>query len=291
MRVLAVGVATLDIVNTVPEYPQEDDELRVDKQEIRRGGNAANTLVVLSQLGHRCSWAGTLADEQDCQLILKDLAKYGIDAQACRQYTAGKVPTSYITLSQSSGSRTIVHYRDLPEYKASDFRCIDTTQFDWVHFEGRNVRETLKMLEYLKQHDPQRPISLEVEKPRDDIESLFPLADVLLFSKAFSLTLGYVDPVSLFTGIRPLNKDALLVCAWAEQGAWLQQPAGRVLHAPAFTPPRIIDTLGAGDVFNAGVIDGLLRGDMADEVLVKAVRLAGKKCGRLGLDCVVEQGD
>ncbi|MEN8178468.1 MAG: PfkB family carbohydrate kinase [Pseudomonadota bacterium] len=291
MRVLAIGVATLDIVNIVPDYPAEDDELRAEGQEIRRGGNATNTLVVLSQLGHQCSWAGTLANDLDSQSILNDLAVYGIDAQACRQYSQGKNPTSYIILSQSSGSRTIVHYRDLPEYLASDFTRIDTAQFDWVHFEGRNVSETREMMRYLKQKDPFRRISLEVEKDRDGMDSLFPLPDLLLFSKAYSLAQGHADAASLFSAIRPCNKQALLVCAWGEQGAWLQHLDGRVDHAPAFSPSRIIDTLGAGDVFNAGMIDGLLRGHTAGEALTDAVRLAGIKCGCRGFDGLVEQND
>jgi ketohexokinase len=36
-------------------------------------------------------------------------------------------------------------------------------------------------------------------------------------------------------------------------------------------------------VLNAGVIDGLLRGFPPGEVVARAVRLAGIKCGRVGL--------
>lgn len=284
MRVLAVGIATLDIVNFVPHYPHEDDELRAERQEIRRGGNATNTLVVLSQLGHQCGWAGTLTDDLDGQFIVNNLAEYGIETQACRLYTRSKIPTSYIILSQSSGSRTIIHYRNLPEYLAEDFTRIDTTQFDWIHFEGRNVSETRKMLRHLKQHDPQRRTSLEVEKNREGMDSLYAFPDLLLFSKAFAQSQGHADPDKLFPAIRPHNRRALLVCAWGDQGAWLQDSEERVVHASAYSPLRVIDTLGAGDVFNAGMIDGLLRGRAADKVLMDAVHLAGVKCGLQGLD-------
>ncbi len=222
----------------------------------------------------------------DGRFVLNDLARYGVETQACRRYGYGKLPTSYITLSQSSGSRTIVHYRDLPEYLASDFTRIDTTQYDWIHFEGRNVSETRQILRYLKRHDPARPISLEVEKNREGMASLFPFPGVLLFSKAFSLAQGHTDPAGLFAAIRPSNEQALLVCAWGDQGAWVQHPEGPVIHAAAFQPPRVIDTLGAGDVFNAGMIDGLMRGYAADKVLMDAVRLAGSEVwsARSGLD-------
>src|SRR5512139_1398226 len=120
-RILAVGNATLDIINTVDGYPAEDMEVRAIAQQIRRGGNAANTLVALNQLGHHSSWAGTLANEPDGSLILADLLRNHINTGAVHTVAHGKVPTSYVALNQRNGSRTIIHYRDLPEYHHSDF--------------------------------------------------------------------------------------------------------------------------------------------------------------------------
>ena len=62
--ILAVGIATLDIINTVERYPYEDSETRASHHRTTRGGNATNTLSVLSQIDHHCHWAGTLIDEQ-----------------------------------------------------------------------------------------------------------------------------------------------------------------------------------------------------------------------------------
>ena len=43
------------------------------------------------------------------------------------------------------------------------------------------------------------------------------------------------------------------------------------------------DSLGAGDVFNAGIIDALLRKSSPEQSLHHAVRLAAAKCTRPGL--------
>jgi ketohexokinase len=50
----------------------------------------------------------------------------------------------------------------------------------------------------------------------------------------------------------------------------------------------LVDTLGAGDVFNAGLIHALLEGEDPRRALALAVELAGRKCGRQGLDGLLE---
>ena len=120
-NILGIGIATLDIINTVDGYPKEDTEVRALSQRVCRGGNATNTLVVLSQLGHCCTWGGVWVDEPDGQRILDDLTHYGINTNPCRVETQGKAPTSYIILNQKNGSRTIVHYRNLLEFNHRSF--------------------------------------------------------------------------------------------------------------------------------------------------------------------------
>ncbi|MCU7872229.1 MAG: ketohexokinase [Candidatus Thiodiazotropha sp. (ex Lucinoma borealis)] len=283
MRVLAVGVATLDIVNNIAAYPQEDDELRALSQRCCRGGNATNTLVVLSQLGHRCSWAGMLGDDPASQQILLDLDNHQVETQWVSVHPGGITPTSYILSSLATGSRTIVHYRDLPEYQTAAFEKIDLTSFDWIHFEGRNVVACEAMLNRVRQATQSVTISLEIEKPREDIERLLPFADVVLISRAYATGRGYEDADQLFKGVRPLAGSALLFAAWGEAGGWLQAADGMSVHQPAYQLPVVVDTLGAGDVFNAGVIDGLMAGLEPAEALAAAVRLAGEKCARQGL--------
>ncbi len=283
-RILAVGNATLDIINVVDSYPSEDQELRARAQHIVRGGNATNTLVVLSQLGHDCAWAGTLADEPDARSILSDLESHRIDTSAVHTAAEGKVPTSYVTLSQASGSRTIIHHRDLDEYSHHDFANIDLSGLEWIHFEGRNLKEVERMLERVKHEHPELPISIEVEKPRPGIERLFHFADLLLFSRDYARAHGYHHADEFLGAMAKQSLTATLSCTWGDAGAWLRTAEGVEMHAPAFPPPMTVDTLGAGDVFNAGIINALVGKEGLESALVKASRLAGKKCGVYGLN-------
>ncbi len=284
-RILAVGIATLDIINEVERYPHEDQEVRALTQQVRRGGNATNTLVVLSQLGHRCSWAGVLVDEPDGRRVRAELDRYAIDCAPCRMLGEGKMPTSYITLSRQSGSRSIVHFRNLPEYAFEDFARVELAGFDWVHFEARNAAETRRMLERIRREHPGLPCSLEVEKPRDGLAALLPLPDVIIYSRAFARQRGFADPHAFLDWAQAQAPRARLFLGWGEHGAYASSGEG-VRHQGAYSPARIVDTLGAGDVLNAGIIDGLVRGLSSAETLSRATRLAGHKCARHGLDAL-----
>ena len=285
-KILAVGIATLDIINTVVRYPIEDSEIRAVSQKKTRGGNATNTLAVLSQLGHQCHWAGVLVDETDTQLIRHDLAQYNIDTQACQQVDNGKMPTSYITLDQHTGSRTIVHFRDCPEYSFSSFKTLDLTAYDWIHFEGRNIAQTRLMLQYLKQHHPDIPCSLEIEKPRPNITSLFDLADVLLFSKDYVVSQGMQSPADFLLSLTKPHAT-LASCTWGSQGAWLIDVSGILHHSTVLSDKPIADTLAAGDTFNAGLIHSLSIKTPPHQALDYAVQLAHHKCQQSGLANVI----
>ncbi|MBI3773156.1 MAG: ketohexokinase [Gammaproteobacteria bacterium] len=284
-RILAVGIATLDIINSVDGYPQEDDEVRATAQRRCRGGNATNTLVILSRLGHHCAWAGVLADEADAREIETDLSRHSIDLSAVMTVPQGKVPTSYVTHNTRNGSRTIVHYRDLPEYPASAFEKINLGDYDWLHFEGRNVDGAREMMTHARRLCPQLPISLEVEKDRPGkIDSLFVFADVLLFSRPFARGRGFEDGATFLQAMRKLAPQARLTCTWGEYGAYGLDRNGKTHHSPAFPPPRLVDTLGAGDTFNAGMIDALIDDQNLEAALTHACTLAGHKCGIEGLN-------
>jgi ketohexokinase len=282
--VLGIGNATLDIIHLVDCYPGENDEIRCHSRRLGRGGNTANTLVVLGQLGLNCRWAGVLVDNAEGALVADDLTRHGIDISASERSGKGGMPVSSIIISKQTGSRTITHFRDLSEYSFAAFSAIDLQPLDWLHFEGRNVTGVRQMLERVREISPATRCSVEIEKPRAGIESLFPLADVLMFSGNYASTRGFADPLALLQSVHPGCPGADLFCTWGDAGAVALDRDGREYRHPVVTPAKVVDTLGAGDTFNAGIISGYLDALHIEAILARACRLAGNKCGQTGFD-------
>jgi ketohexokinase len=284
-KLLCIGIATLDIINEVAHYPSEDDEVRIIRQIKRRGGNASNTAVVLSQLGHQSYWAGTLVDEVDAQLVLEDFKNYHINYHYCQHVAEGKIPTSYITLNRENGSRTICHFRDSPEFSFNAFKRIPLEQFTWLHFEGRNCEQTLLMLAHVKEHHPAITVSLEIEKPREGIEELIPLADIVMFSKTYAQSRGFhcAQKFCLFMDQQYLHKqpNKQFFCAWGKAGAAaIEHNHYYWQNAPSIDA---IDTIAAGDVFNAAVIDQRIQRQTLKQSLAFACQIAARQCQCEGL--------
>lgn len=282
--VLIVGNAVLDVILGVDHYPAEDEEMRAASRRFVPGGNAANTARVLAGLGRPVTLLATLAPDAEAGELRRLLAGAGVDTSRLVRAARGRTPVSYILLNAVNGSRTIVHHRNLAELRLDDFRDLPLAGHAWVHFEGRNVPETRRMLAHLRAAGFGGRMSVEVEKDRPEIESLTADADLVMFSRAWADARGYPDAASLLAALGGSAAGPEMTCAWGAEGAWGRDVRGRLHHAPAHAPPRVVDTVGAGDVFNAGLIDALLAGaDLAD-ALARATRLAGRKVGMMGLD-------
>jgi ketohexokinase len=287
MKILGVGIATLDIVNTVASYPDEDDEVRAISRKMVRGGNVTNSLNVLSQLGHACAWAGMLADDHSSKFVLKELDSCHIDHKLAITAANAELPVSYITLNAQNGSRTIVHYRNLEEYSSEHFFNIDYQTFDWIHFEGRNVVELKKMCEHLVSSGFTR-FSIEVEKHREGLEDVFSYPQIIMFSRAY-VHESHESVKAFFETLRDKGINADLYCAWGKAGGWAMSKNNQLYQQPAFQPDQVVDTLGAGDVFNAGVLHASQNDQNVRDTLEFACRIAGFKCGVEGLTAIGER--
>ncbi|MEA3406177.1 MAG: PfkB family carbohydrate kinase [Pseudomonadota bacterium] len=288
-KVLGIGNAVLDIVLKVPHALHDDEELRASQRHIQVGGNVSNSLYILSQLGHQASLCTTTGGDAEAKQLLTGLKERQVNTEHVQRFIKGRTPTSYVSLNAENGHRAIVHYRDLPELSFDHFAKIEIEEYDWLHFEGRNIENLKGMLNIAKTFLTHQPISLEVEKPREGIEDLLPQANLIFFSHHYASAKGFKDGEALLIEMQSQLPSSNLICTWGDKGAWLYPANGQIQHVPAEAVSPIVDTLGAGDTFNAAVIHHLISGQSLLEAVQQASQLAARKCMKHGLDNILEE--
>ncbi|KAM6086124.1 ketohexokinase isoform 3-T3 [Theristicus caerulescens] len=277
-RILCVGLVCLDIISVAEAYPAEDSDTRCLSQRWQRGGNASNSCTVLALLGAPCAFMGSLAPGPAADFVLADLRRYGVDAGHAVPQPDGRLPASVVVVSASRGTRTILHaHGDLPDVTARDFERVDLSQYKWIHWEARNAAEQAAMIRRVEQHNRARPAA---ERVRTSVE--------VFISKDVARHFGYRSAPEAVRGLRSrVQPGATLICAWAEEGADAMGPDGELVHSDAFPPETLVDTLGAGDTFNAAVIFALSEGKSLQDALTFGCQIAGRKCGIQGFDGIV----
>ncbi|XP_034943316.1 ketohexokinase-like [Chelonus insularis] len=265
-KILCVGLTCLDIIQTCNSFPIEDSDTRCVDYRWQRGGNASNNCTVLSKLGTQVEFLGTLGAGNHSKFIRDDMIKHGIDYSHCPVIEGVDIPTSTVILNLQTGSRTILHYNpNLPELTVEDFEKLNLSDYSWVHFEGRNIPRVLGMMQVIENYNDKikltKPdhlpitISVELEKTHVELLDLLPYADVAFISKDFACSRGFNNMSETIRNIaRDVKSGATIICAWGDRGAMARTPNGTIVQSPAFPPPQIVDSLGAGDTFTAAIL-------------------------------------
>ncbi|XP_050807470.1 ketohexokinase isoform X1 [Gopherus flavomarginatus] len=229
-RILCIGLVCLDIISVVDVYPAEDTDTRCLSQRWQRGGNASNSCTVLSLLGAPCAFMGSLAPGHAADFIVADFRRRGVDVAHVAWQSRGDMPCACCLVNSTTGSRTVTLYdTNLPDVTAQDFEQVDLTQYKWIHWEGRNAAEQVKMIQRVEEYNRTCPAhqrvstSVEVEKPREELYQLFGYGDVVFVSKEVAKAFGFHSAPEAVKGLHSRVRPG----AEAAGGADLWLPGGR----------------------------------------------------------------
>ena len=127
------------------------------------------------------------------------------------------------------------------------------------------------------------PGELYARRGRESIEDLLDCTDILMVTERELGLLGG-DPASY-----PDWGPPLILIKRGAQGARMVTPVG-IYDFPADTPARLVDTLGAGDVFAAGFLAGRLNGLNLPNAMRLAVRAAAHSLAGAGREHYPDRG-
>ncbi|XP_021349864.1 ketohexokinase-like [Mizuhopecten yessoensis] len=242
-------------------------------------------------LGERSEFMGAMATDLESDFLRENLKRYGVrfdNAMVCEPES--RTPVSMVIINQSNGSRTILHCaNNLPEVTFSHFQTLDLSQYKWIHIEARPAVQAydqimLRVVQYNETAVDKIKVSLELEKPaRPELDTLIRYADVVFISKekaAEDRLCSKEDAVRAY--IKKCKAGAVVVCAWGDEGAAALTGDGLLCTSPVFPPDTLVDTLGAGDTFNAATVFALCQGQSVQEAISLGCKVAGTKCGMKG---------
>jgi sugar/nucleoside kinase (ribokinase family) len=233
------------------------------------GGSAANTIVGIAGFGARAAYVGKVKDDQIGRLYMHDIRAAGVAFDTSPASDGPATGCSYILVT-GDGERTMNTYLGAAQQLTSG--DIDANQIiasKIVYLEGylwdpKNAKEAFVKAATLA-HGAGRDVALTlsdsfcVDRYRDEFLELMRKGTVdLVFANEAELHSLY-QTSDFDTALKELRKDAKLgVVTRSENGCVVASRDG-VVAVPAFPIDRLVDTTGAGDLFAAGFLFGLVR--------------------------------
>lgn len=266
-RVIVVGNVNVDIIaGSIDRWPAWGTEIGVDSIEVRIGGQAANSAVVLSRLGFPVEVVTVAGDDFIGKGFRARFSELGIDVSNF-ELLKGRTPFS-IAITHNSNERSFFSNESVMRSLDVDFVAdrLRGTKGAHILFCGINVLRGLhedklrSLLDVLKEDNT---LYLDTGWPTDDWDSFRPKVQNLLSSvdwflpnEAEFLSLMQLEYLEEAGQIYKSDYTSRALIKMGSRGSMLMGKDQCEFHHAEKTGD-IIDTIGAGDAFNAGFISGL----------------------------------
>ena len=275
---VGVGLNATDTLITLPTYPERGSKIKYSESSILPGGQTASTVIACQTWGLTTRYVGKLGDDEAANIHLREFARTGVDARIVTVPNA-RSPQSLI-LVDGGGERTVLNLRD-------DRLLLQPSDLDrsWIvnaralHVDGLETAAATQAASWARAAGV--PVIADLDELYPGVEDLIENIDYLIVSRDFP---------ALLTGERILElalrkmKDryncAVTAATLGPDGvlAW----DGSHFHLRPAYRVEVADTTGAGDVFHAGFIYGLLQGWSLPRQLDFACAAAALNCTCIG---------
>ena len=234
------------------------------------GGSAANTIVGLANLGARTAYVGKVRDDQIGRLYTHDIRAAGVAFETRPADDGPATGCSYILVTPD-GERTMNTYLGAAqELMPDDIDAGQVASSSIIYLEGYLWDPKSAKDAFVKAataaHDAGRQVALTlsdsfcVDRYRGEFLDLMRNGTVdLVFANEAELHSLY-QTSDFDTALPQLRVDTKLgVVTRSEKGCVVVAKDG-ITVVPAFPIDKMVDTTGAGDLFAAGFLFGLVRG-------------------------------
>jgi sugar/nucleoside kinase (ribokinase family) len=234
------------------------------------GGSAANTIVGIANLGARAAYVGKVRDDQIGRLYAHDIRAAGVAFETPAAADGPATGCSYILVTPD-GERTMNTYLGAAqELTPADIDAAQVAASAVLYLEGylwdpKSAKDAFVKAATIA-HQAGRQVALTlsdsfcVGRYRDEFLDLMRngTADLIFANEA---ELGSLYQTADFdAALTQLRRDIPLgIVTRSEKGCVVASKDG-VVAVPAFPITKMVDTTGAGDLFAAGFLFGLVRG-------------------------------
>jgi sugar/nucleoside kinase (ribokinase family) len=292
--IAVIGNVNLDVLlSPVVDLPPPGVERLVASGEVRCGGAAANTALALAALGLSPRLIGCVGEDGVGRLLLEELGHAGV-ALGVRVATGTSTGVS-VALEAPGRDRSFL--TSLGSLASFDGSMIGSEAlaasfvllcgyFLLPSLRGRATAELLR-----RAHEGGATTLFDcgwdpegwTERSRAEVLGLLPLVDVFLPNREEATRLtGTTDALEAARMLQAIS-HRWVVIKLGSAGCLAVGPNGAVLRADA-PQVHVVDTTGAGDAFNAGLVCALVRRERWEEALRLATHVASAVISRPSLD-------
>ncbi|MGD0914456.1 MAG: PfkB family carbohydrate kinase [Terracidiphilus sp.] len=271
---VGVGLNATDTLIPVERFPDRGSKSEYTGASIMPGGQAATTVIACQTWGLRTRYVGKLGDDDASRLHQAAFEKAGVDARLI--HVPGGVSPQSLIIVDAGGERTVLCRRDEKlALKPEDLKREWVVNARALHVDGHDTAAATQAARWARQAAV--PVVADLDETYPGVEDLIENIDYLIASRDFPCRL--MDDTNLERALKRMQSryGARLTAATLGQDGVLAWDGRRHLHCAAYCVP-VVDTTGAGDIFHAGFIYGLLNDWPLERQLDFACAAAAMNC-------------